>query len=427
MKVTAERIDNHKVVLTVVVEKEKVSKYEENAYARIANSVKIPGFRKGKVPKNIIDQRIGKEAVQEETKEFIVNGTLVKAMLEQNVENITRPEIEWVEGAEECTYKATFTAKPEVKLGEYKGLKVEKQAAEVTDAQINEQIDKMRESNAKMVVAEGAEIQNGDFAVIDFKGFVDDVAFPGGEGKGYPLQIGSGSFIPGFEEQLIGAKAGDERDVNVTFPEEYHAPDLAGKAAVFKVQVNDVKRKEMPQLNDEFVKSITSFNTVDELRADVKAKLEETAAKKAENDMRSAAVKLAADNAEVEIPAVMIENRVDNMLEELNISLQQQGLNLEQYMKYAKTDIEKLRSEYHDTAATNVRTDLVLEAIAKVEKIEVRPEDIKAEIEMMARAYGAKVKEVEKIIKEQRRIGVLVDNIARKKAAKLVIDSIAAE
>lgn len=426
MKVTAERIDNHKVVLTVVVEKERVQEFEKNAYARIANSVKIPGFRKGKAPKNIIDQRVGKEAVQEEVKELIVKGTIVKAMVDENIENITTPDVEWVEDAEECTYKATFVAKPEVKLGEYKGLKVEKQTAEVTEEEVNGQIDKMRESNAKMVVAEGAEIQNGDFAVIDFKGFVDDVAFPGGEGKGYPLQIGSGSFIPGFEEQLIGAKAGEERDVNVTFPEEYHAPDLAGKAAVFKVTVNDVKRKEMPELNDEFVKTITSFNSVDELKADVKEKLAETAAKKAENDMRAAAIKLAADNAEVDIPEIMIENRVDNMLEELNISLQQQGLNLEQYMKYAQTDIEKLRSEYRDTAKENVRADLVLEAIAKAEKVQVGPEDIMNEIAMMARAYGAKVKEVEKIIKEQRRMGVLVDNIARKKAAKLVVDNIVA-
>jgi trigger factor len=277
-----------------------------------------------------------------------------------------------------------------------------------------------------MVVAEGAEIQSGDFAVIDFKGFVDDVAFPGGEGKGYPLQIGSNSFIPGFEDQLIGAKAGEERDVNVTFPEEYHAADLAGKPAVFKVKVNDVKRKEMPELNDEFVKKITSFNTVDELKADVKAKLEEQASVKAENDMRAAAIKLAADNAEVEIPEIMVENRVSQMLEELNLNLQQQGLSLEQYLKFAKTDIEKLRSERKEAAAANVRTDLVLEAIAKQENITVEGADIAAEIAMMAKAYGAKVKDVEKIIKEQGRIGVLAENIARKKAAKLIVDSVVA-
>ncbi len=427
MKVTAERIDNHQVVLEVVVEKKKIDTYTKNAYTRIANNVRIPGFRKGKAPQAIIDQRLGKEAVNEEIKEVIVTSTIFQAMDEQKLENVTRPEVEWVHFSdEECTYKATFTARPEVKLGAYKGLKVEKQVEEVTEEAIDKQIDKMRESNAKMVIAEDAEIQNGDFAVIDFKGFVDDVAFPGGEGKGYPLQIGSGNFIPGFEEQLIGAKAGDEREVNVTFPEKYHAPDLAGKAAVFKVKVNDVKRKELPELSDEFVETVTSFNTVDELKADIRKNLQEIAERKAASDMRGAAIKLAAENAEVDVPEVMVEQRVDSMLENLNVNLQQKGLDLEQYATYMKTSIERLRGEYHDTAAENVRTDLVLDEIARVEKIKVDHADIMGEIESMAKAYGAKVKDVEKIIREQRRIGGLIATIARKKAAQLILDSVVA-
>jgi len=283
----------------------------------------------------------------------------------------------------------------------------------------------MLENAAKMVVVEGAEIQDGDFAVIDFEGFVDGVAFEGGEGKGYPLQIGSGSFIPGFEEQLIGAKSGEEREVNVSFPEEYHAPNLAGKASVFKVKVNDVKRKQLPALNDQFVKETSAFNTVDELKADIKNKLEKAAKQKAEGDMRSGAIKLASDNATVDIPEVMVENRIGHMIEELGISLQNQGLKLEQYLEYAKLDMAKLRENYRETAAINVKTDLMLEAVAKAEEIKVEAADIQGEIELMAKSYGATAQQVQKIIQEQGRIGDLVATIQRKKAAKVIVDSIA--
>lgn len=427
MKVTAERIDNHQVILEIEVPQAEVSKAIDRAYTKLANKINIPGFRKGKAPRKIIEGRVGIQAILDEAFDIVAPKAYSEALTEQKVEPVGNPKIDVVVLAEDkdLVFKATITAKPEITLGEYKGLKVEENVAEVTEEQIEAQVNRMLENAAKMVVAEGAEIQDGDFAVIDFEGFVDGEAFEGGEGKGYPLQIGSGSFIPGFEEQLIGAKAGEERDVNVTFPEEYHAPNLAGKVALFKVKVNDVKRKELPELNDQFVKDTSSFNTVDELKADIKNKLETSAKQKAENDMRGAAIKLASDNATVDIPEIMIENRIGHMIEELSISLQNQGLKLEQYLEYAKLDMAKLRENYREAAAVNVKTDLMLEAVAKTEEIKVEAADIQAEIELMAKSYGATAAQVQKIIQEQGRIGDLVATIQRKKAAKFIVDSIA--
>lgn len=427
MKVTAERIENHKVVLEMEVPQADVSKAVDQAYKKLANKINIPGFRKGKAPRKIVENHVGKQALLDEAFDILAPKAFAQALKEQNVDPVGRPEIEVVtlEEDKDLVFKATVTAKPEIALGDYKGLKIEKKTAEVTDADVEAQVQKMLDNHAKMVVAEGAQIQDGDFAVIDFEGFVDGVAFEGGEGKGYPLQIGSGSFIPGFEEQLIGAKAGDEREVNVSFPEEYHAPNLAGKAALFKVKINDVKRKELPALDDAFVKEVSTFNTVDELKADIKNKLEETAKEKAQADMRTEAIKTASENATVEIPDVMVENRISHMIEELNISLQNRGMKLDQYLQYANLDIAKLRENYREAAAINVKTDLMLEAIAKAEDLKVEAADMQAEVEAMAKAYGATALQVQKIIKEQGRVGDLASTILRKKAAKLIVDSIA--
>jgi trigger factor len=283
MKATMEKIDNNKVVFAIEVPQTEVAKAVEKAYRKLSNKVNIPGFRKGKTPRNILERHIGKEAILDEAFEILAGPAYEVALEENDVEPVSRPEIDVVTLAEDkdLEFKVTVIAKPELTLGQYKGLKVTEQAVEVTEEQVNAQIETMRKSHAKMVVAEGVAIADGDFAIIDFEGFLDGVAFPGGEGKAHPLQIGSNSFIPGFESQLIGVKAGETVDVTVTFPTEYHAPDLAGKEAVFKVTVNDVKRQELPELDDEFVKDASDFNTVEELKADVKNKLEVAAAEKA--------------------------------------------------------------------------------------------------------------------------------------------------
>lgn len=428
MKVTAEKIDNHQVVLEIEVPEAEVKKAINKAFTKLANKVNIPGFRKGKAPRKILEQRLGKEAILEEAFDIIAPTAFNDALDEQKIEPVTRPAIDVVtlEEGKDLVFKATVTAKPEIVLGEYKGLKVEKTAVEVTEEQIDEQLKRLMDSHANMVdVAADAVVADGDFTTIDFKGFVDEVAFEGGEGKDYPLQIGSHSFIPGFEEQLVGAKIGEERDVNVTFPEEYHADNLAGKPAVFKCTVHSIKRKEMPELNDEFAKKASSFETLDALKADVKENLLKNAQTKAENDRKTAAIKQATENITVEIPDVMVENRVGHMIEELSISLENRGMKLDQYLQYANTDIAAMRANYRETAAENVKTDLMLEAVAKAEEIKVEPADLQAEVEGMAKAYGTTASQVQKIIMEQGRIGDLAATIMRKKALQVVVDNIA--
>lgn len=427
MKVTTEKIDNHKVVLEITVPQEEVKKGLDLAFAKLSKKINIPGFRKGKVPRNVLISKIGKQALLEEAFDIVAPNALNKALVEQNLDPVVRPEVDIItlEEEKELVFKATIVPKPEIELGEYKNLKVEKNVEAVTEEQIQNQINNLLNNNAKMVVAENAEIKDGDFAVIDFKGFVDGEAFEGGEGKGYPLQIGSGSFIPGFEEQLVGAKAGDEIDVNVVFPVEYHAPNLAGKKAVFKVTINDVKRKEMPTLDDEFVKDVSAFNTVEELKADIKANLEKVAAEKAENAVKSAALKQASDNCKVELPEVMIENRINHMIEELKSGLEGRGMKFEQYLEYVKMDLDAIRNNYREIAAENVKADLMLEAIAKAEDVKVEATDLADEVENMAKAYGATPEQVQSIIQQQGRINDLINTVVRKKAVQIILDNVA--
>lgn len=425
MKVNMETIDQHNVVLEMEVPQLEVSKALDKAYHKIANQVNIPGFRKGKVPRAMLEKRIGKQALLDEAFEILAPQYYLKALDEQKIEPVSRPKIDVVTLQEDqaLVFKATVTKKPEILLGEYKNLTVEQPAVEVTDEQVNSQLESLRSRHAKMVVAEGAEIANGDFAIIDFEGFVDDVPFKGGSGKAYPLEIGSGSFIPGFEEQLLGAKTGEMRDVNVSFPEDYHASELAGKPAVFKVTIQDIKRKELPELDDEFAKDVSEFENLEELKADIKNKLEKAAQEKAENDYKNAAVKAAVDNVNVEIPEVMVEDRIDNMVGELDINLQNRGMQLDKYLEYVKMDMDTLRQNYRESAATNVKTDLLLEAVAKAEGLGVTTEEIDGEIAVMAQAYQATPKEVAKIIREQGRLDALAGSILRKKAANIIIDS----
>lgn len=426
MKVTTEKIDNHKVVLEIQVPQEEVKNGLDLAFAKLSKKVNIPGFRKGKVPRNVLISKIGKQALLEEAFDIVAPNALNKALVEQNLDPVVRPEVDVVtlEEDQDLVFKATIVPKPEIVLGEYKNLKIEKNLEEVTEEQIQNQINNLLNNNAKMVVAENAEIKDGDFAVIDFKGFVDGEAFEGGEGKGYPLQIGSGSFIPGFEEQLVGAKAGEEREVNVSFPAEYHAPNLAGKPAMFKVTVNDVKRKEMPELDDEFVKDVSAFNTVDELKADIKTNLEKVAAEKADNTLKSAALKQASDNCKVDLPEVMVENRINHMIEELKAGLEGRGMKFDQYLEYVKMDLDAIKNNYREIAAENVKADLMLEAIAKAEDVKVEATDLADEVESMAKSYGATAEQVQAIIQQQGRINDLVNTVVRKKAVQIIMDNV---
>ena len=428
MEVNVKELENSQVEFEITVPAAELDKAYEAAYKKVASKVNIPGFRKGKAPKNIVERTVGKEYILDEAVEAVAPQKFFQAVGEKEIDIVTRPEFDVVtkELGKDLVFKVTATKKPEVKLGDYKGLKVEVEKDQVDDEAVQLQLTRMLDRQADMVEAEeGSEVAKDDFITLDFEGFVDGEAFAGGKGQDYPLQIGSNSFIPGFEDQLVGAKVGQELDVNVTFPEEYHAEELKGRPAVFKCTVKSIKRKVLPELNDEFAQKASTFQTLDELKADIRSNLEQSAESKFQAERREAVIKQATENAEVEIPEVMIENRVNVMIQELALRLEQQGMKLEMYLQYANTDISKLRETYKDTAEANVKTDLVLEAVAKAEGFKVEGKELDAEVEAMAKAYGATAADVKKIIQEQGRTMDLIETVLRRKTAQFILENAA--
>lgn len=425
MNVTVERIENE-ATLKITAPADVVNAGFKKAVAKIANSVNIPGFRKGKAPRNIIEMHYGKEAVKQEAFEIVANKAYSDALDQEKLIPVSDPKVEesvFEEGKDmELTIKVTL--KPEPELGEYKGLHVEKEAVEVTDEAVENAVNELRNRNAKMVAAaDDTVIEKGDFAIIDFAGTVDGEAFSGGEGKGYPLEVGSNSFIPGFEDQLVGLKKGDSTDVEVTFPEEYFVKELAGKEAVFKVNIQDVKRKELPELTDEYVAANSDFKTVEELRANYKERMQKAAEENAKVAYERALVDLAVANAKFTVPEIMIEDRISQMVDEMKMSLESRKMTMEMYMQYTGLDMAKIRENQRPVAEENVKTDLVLDAIAKAENIQVDMADVDAEIAAIASQHGATVEEVKKIISSNGTMGLLLANILRRKAAHVVIDS----
>jgi len=425
MNVTVERVENE-ATLKITAPAAEVNAGYKKAVKKIADQVNIPGFRKGKAPRAIIEMHYGKEAVKQEAFEIVANKAYSEALDQEKLIPVSDPKVEestFEEGKNmELTIKVTL--KPEPELGEYKGLHVEKKEVEVTDEQVDAQIKDMMGRDAKMVVAEeGAVIEKGDFAIIDFAGTVDGEPFSGGEGKGYPLEVGSNSFIPGFEDQLVGLSKGDSTDVEVTFPEDYFVKDLAGKEAIFKVNIQDVKRKELPELNDEYVASKTDFKTVEELRANYKERMQKAAEANAKAEYEHELIDLAVANAKFSVPEIMIEDKISQMVEEMKMSLESRKMSLDMYMQYTGLDMAKIRENQRPVAEENVKTDLVLDAIAKAEDIQVDMADVDAEIAAISAQHGASPEEVKKIIKGNGTMGLLLANILRRKAAHVVIDS----
>lgn len=425
MNVTVERVENE-ATLKITAPAAEVNAGYKKAVKKIADQVNIPGFRKGKAPRAIIEMHYGKEAVKQEAFEIVANKAYSEALDQEKLIPVSDPKVEestFEEGKDmELTIKVTL--KPEPELGEYKGLHVEKKEVEVTDEQVDAQIKDMMSRDAKMVVAEeGAVIEKGDFAIIDFAGTVDGEPFSGGEGKGYPLEVGSNSFIPGFEDQLVGLSKGDSTDVEVTFPEDYFVKDLAGKEAIFKVNIQDVKRKELPEMNDEYVASKTDFKTVEELRANYKERMQKAAEANAKAEYEHELIDLAVANAKFSVPEIMIEDKISQMVEEMKMSLESRKMSLDMYMQYTGLDMAKIRENQRPVAEENVKTDLVLDAIAKAEDIQVDMADVDAEIAAISAQHGASPEEVKKIIKGNGTMGLLLANILRRKAAHVVIDS----
>lgn len=425
MNVTVERVENE-ATLKIIAPAAEVNAGYKKAVQKIADQANIPGFRKGKAPRAIIEMHYGKEAVKQEAFEIVANKAYSEALDQEKLIPVSDPKVEestFEEGKDmELTIKVTL--KPEPELGEYKGLHVEKKEVEVTDEQVDAQIKDMMGRDAKMVVAEeGAVIEKGDFAIIDFAGTVDGEPFSGGEGKGYPLEVGSNSFIPGFEDQLVGLSKGDSTDVEVTFPEDYFVKDLAGKEAIFKVNIQDVKRKELPELNDEYVASKTDFKTVEELRANYKERMQKAAEANAKAEYEHELIDLAVANAKFSVPEIMIEDKISQMVEEMKMSLESRKMSLDMYMQYTGLDMAKIRENQRPVAEENVKTDLVLDTIAKAEDIQVDMADVDAEIAAISAQHGASPEEVKKIIKGNGTMGLLLANILRRKAAHVVIDS----
>lgn len=425
MNVTVERVENE-ATLKITAPAAEVNAGYKKAVQKIADQANIPGFRKGKAPRAIIEMHYGKEAVKQEAFEIVANKAYSEALDQEKLIPVSDPKVEestFEEGKDmELTIKVTL--KPEPELGEYKGLHVEEKEVEVTDEQVDAQIKDMMGRDAKMVVAEeGAVIEKGDFAIIDFAGTVDGEPFSGGEGKGYPLEVGSNSFIPGFEDQLVGLSKGDSTDVEVTFPEDYFVKDLAGKEAIFKVNIQNVKRKELPELNDEYVASKTDFKTVEELRANYKERMQKAAEANAKAEYEHELIDLAVANAKFSVPEIMIEDKISQMVEEMKMSLESRKMSLDMYMQYTGLDMAKIRENQRPVAEENVKTDLVLDAIAKAEDIQVDMADVDAEIAAISAQHGASPEEVKKIIKGNGTMGLLLANILRRKAAHVVIDS----
>ncbi len=392
-----EKTEGNQGVLTIEVDADKLNEGLDAAFKKVVKQVNVPGFRKGKMPRGMFEKRFGVESLYQDAIDILLPEAYANAIDETGIEPVDRPEIdvEQIEKGKTLIFKATVTVKPEVKLGEYKGLEVEKVETEVTEEEVENELKSLQERHAELVVKEDGKAENGDTVVMDFEGFVDGEAFEGGQADNYSLELGSGQFIPGFEEQLVGAATGEEKEVEVTFPEEYHAAELAGKPAVFKVKIHEIKGKELPELDDEFAKDADEeVETLDELKAKLRTKLEENKKHEAEHTVRDTVVEKAADNAEIDVPPVMVDTEVDRMMQEFEQRLQMQGMNLDLYFQFSGQDQNALREQMTEEAAKRVRINLTLEAIAKAENIEVSPEDIDAELNKMAEMYNMTVEQI---------------------------------
>ncbi|HDP1870691.1 TPA: trigger factor [Staphylococcus aureus] len=418
MTATWEKKEGNEGLLTVTVPAEKVNKALVQAFKKVVKQINVPGFRKGKVPRPIFEQRFGVEALYQDAIDILLPDAYGEAIDETDIKPVAQPEVSvtQIEKGKDFIFEATVTVEPEVKLGDYKGLEIEKQETELSDDELQEAIDHSLGHLAEMVVKEDGVVENGDTVNIDFSGSVDGEEFEGGQAEGYDLEIGSGSFIPGFEEQLEGMKVDEEKDVVVTFPEEYHAEELAGKEATFKTKVNEIKFKEVPELTDEIANELDAeANTVDEYKENLRKRLAEQKATDAENVEKEEAITKATDNTTIDIPEAMVNTELDRMVSEFAQRIQQQGLDLQTYFQISGQDETQLREQMKDDAEQRVKTNLTLTAIAEAEKIEATDEDIDKELEKMSKQFNISVEDIKNtlgntdIIKNDVRIQKVID------------------
>lgn len=425
MNTKLEKIENNAIKLEITVDNEKFKEAMKKAYTKNVKKFNIPGFRKGKAPMNIIKRYYGESVFYEDAIDFICQETYPEAIKENDLKPVDYPDIDIVQIGEdkEFIYTAKIVVRPEVELGEYKGVEVKKVEYKVSDEDVEAELKSMQDKNSRIEKKEEGTVENGNIAVIDFKGFIDGVAFEGGEGKDFSLEIGSGSFIDNFEEQLIGLKAGESKNVSVKFPDEYGKPELNGKQAVFEVTVNEIKTKEKPVLDDEFAKEVSEFDTLEDLKADIRKKMEEANSEKAKTEYEAAVVDAVADNAKIDIPEVMIKNETDVMLRELEYRLSYQGLDLKTYYQYTNNTEDKMREMMKESAERRVKTDMVLEKIAQVEKVEATEEELTAKADENAKQYGSK--DTDKIAKQllENQKDYLKNQIINEKVINMLVEN----
>ena len=421
MSFTVDKLEKNMVKLTIEVDAEEFAKGMEAAYEKNKNKISVPGFRKGKVPKQMIEKMYGAGIFYEDAANAIIPNEYQRAAVESGLDIVSQPEIDvtQIEEGKNFIFTATVAVRPEVTLGTYKGVEIAKVSTEVTDEDLEAEIKKVQEQNARIINVEDRPVQDKDDTVIDFEGFMNGVPFAGGKGENYSLTIGSHSFIDTFEEQLIGKKIGEETEVNVTFPEEYHAAELAGKPATFKVTVKEIKSKELPELNDELVQDISEFKTVDEYKADLKATLEKKKAKDAEVKKENEAIEAVVANAAMEIPEAMIKQQALQMADGYDRNLKQQGISLEQYVKMMGMEIDKFIESIYPEAEKRIKNGLVLDAIAKAEDFTVTDEEVEEEIKNMASMYNMKEDELKDMMTDNER-NQIKEDLAVQKAVKLI-------
>ena len=424
MSVQVEKLEKNMAKLTVEVPAENVEKAIQGAYNKMKKSINIPGFRKGKAPRQLIEKMYGKEVFYNDAIDAMLPSAYSDAVEECGEEIVSHPQIDVVqiESGKPFVFTATVAVKPAVELGEYKGIQVEKAPIEVKDEEIEAQITKEREANSRTVTVDDRAVAQGDIVTLDFEGFVDGVAFEGGKGENYDLTIGSNTFIPGFEDQLVGAEIGKELDVNVTFPEEYGAKELAGKAAVFKCKVNGIKVKELPEADDEFAQEVSEFDTLDEYKADIKAKLLKDKEDEAKRVKEDAVIGKIVENATMDIPDAMVEYQTQQMLDDFGRRMQSQGLSLEQYFQFTGMTEADYKEQMKPRALQNIQSRLVLEAVAEAEKLEATEEDLEKEYAKMAEQYKLDVDKVKEIFGEYQKEELKKD-IVIQKAAELVTEA----
>lgn len=434
MSYTLENVEKNKVKLTIEVASELFEDGMKKSYQKNVKYINVPGFRKGKAPRKMIEKMYGPAVFYEDAVNFIIPDAYDEAVKEADIHPVSQPEIDIVtigEADKPFVFTAEVFTKPEVKLGTYKGVEIEKVENKVTDADVDAEVASMREKNSRMVTVEDRAAENGDITTIDFEGFCDGVAFEGGKGTDYELTLGSGTFIPGFEEQIVGKKIGEEFDVNVKFPEEYHSEELKGKDAVFKVTLKGIKVKELPTLDDEFAKDVSEFDTLDALKEDIKAKLTKEAENKTKAEIENRALEAAVEGAEIDLPECMVDNQVEKMLEDYAYRLKSQGIDMKMYLQYTQMTEDQLKEQMKPSAKQQVLGSLVLEKIAELEKLEATDEDIEKEFDKIAETYkmekdkirelmGANIDAMKQDIVTNKALDVLAENAkqTKKKAEK---------